>query len=128
MAEAALVETDIEASRALVAFLETHGFPLKAALWVYQSDAERWRFMVCPGERRQDPSSFYRDFAKAINAAGSPRTLLGLDRVDIIQESSPFVDRLGKVYRVDSGGSLRLTNNVVNGVFLEDALILKLAA
>ena len=128
MAEATLVEADVEASRALVDFLEAHGFPLKAALWVYQSDAERWRFMLCPREQRQDISTFYRGFAKAINAAGSPRTLLGLDRVDIIQDTSPLVDRLGKVLRVDNGGSVRLTNNVINGVFLEDALILKMAA
>lgn len=127
MAEATLVETDIAASRALVDFLEAHGFPLQAALWVYQSDAERWRFKVCPREHRQDLSTFYKDFAKAINAAGSPRILLGLDRIDIIQDTSPLVERLGKVVRVDNGGSMRLTNNVVNGVFLEDALILKLA-
>jgi hypothetical protein len=128
MAEATLVEDDIEASRALVEFLEAHGFPLKAALWVYQADADRWRFIVCPTEKRQDLSTFYRGFAKAINAAGSPRALLALDRVDIVQDTSPLVDRLGKVFKVDKGGSVRLTNNVINGVFLEDALILKLAS
>ena len=128
MAEATLVEADVEASRALVDFLESHGFPLKAALWLYQSEAERWRLVVCPEERRQDTSTFYRDFAQAINQAGAPRDLLGLDRVNIVQDSSPFVDQLGKVLRVESGASMRLTNNVINGVFLEDALILKLAA
>jgi hypothetical protein len=128
MAEATLVEADIEASRALVEFLEAHGFPLKAALWVYQGDAERWRFILCPRENRQDLSTFYKEFAKAINTAGAPRALLRLDRVDIIKDTSPLVDRLGKVLRVDNGHSVRLTNNVTNGVFLEDALILKLAA
>jgi hypothetical protein len=83
---------------------------------------------VCPTEKRQDLSTFYRGFAKAINAAGSPRALLALDRVDIVQDTSPLVDRLGKVFKVDKGGSVRLTNNVINGVFLEDALILKLAS
>ena len=56
MAEATLVEADVEASPALVDFLEAHGFALKAALWVYQSDAERWRFGIRDGNapRRSD--------------------------------------------------------------------------
>ena len=128
MAETALVESEIALSRALVEFLETHGFPLKAALWVYQSDAERWRFVLCPAEQRQHPITFYRDFAKAINDAGISRSVLGLDQVHIIDESSPLVSMLGKVIRIEGGGSARFTNNVINGVFLEDALIFKLAA
>jgi hypothetical protein len=128
MAETALVESDVEASRALVDFLEHHGFPLKAALWVYQSDAERWRLVICPVERRTDFTTFYRDFARAINAAGTPPALLRLDRVDIVEDTSPLVNQLGKVVRVDGGSSVRFTNNMINGVFLEDALILKLAA
>src|SRR2546423_14901097 len=80
MAEATLVKPDIEASRALVDFLDANGFPLKAALWAYQADADRWRFIACPTEQRQDLSTFYRGIAKAINAAGSPLTWLGSHR------------------------------------------------
>jgi hypothetical protein len=128
MAEATLVETDVEASRMLVSFLEERGFALKAALWVYYSDAERWRFVVCPTEQRENVTTFYRDFAKAITAAGAPPDLLRLDRVDIVKDSSPLVGQLGKVLRIEGGSTVRFTNNVINGVFLEDALILKLAA
>jgi len=109
-------------------FLEGNGFPLKAALWVYGSDAERWRFVICPTQGRKDSTTFYRDFAKAINAAGAQASLLGLDRVDIVEDTSPLVSQLGKTIRVQGGGPVRFTNNVINGVFLEDALILKLAA
>ena len=129
MADAALVENDVERSRAFVNFLESHGHPLTTALWMYQSDADRWRLVVCPREQRENVSSFYRDFAKLINAAGSPISLLPLDMVDIVTEDSTLVRQLGSVIRVDGTGtgSIRLTNNVTNGVFLEDAIILKLA-
>lgn len=129
MADAALVENDVERSRAFVNFLESHGLPLTAALWIFQSDADRWRLVVCPREQRENVSSFYRDFAKLINAAGSPISLLPLDMVDIVAEDSPLVRQLGSVIRVagTETESIRLTNNVINGVFLDDAIILKLA-
>jgi hypothetical protein len=128
MAETTLVDTDIEASRALVKFLESHGFPLKAAMWLYHSDSDRWRFVVCPTEQRSDPTSFYKTFVKLIDDHGAAATVLGMDRVDIVDAGSALVNTLGKFIRVASGNPLRLTNNKFDEVFLEDALILKLAA
>lgn len=128
MVAATLVESDIEASRALVTLLESAGFPLKAALWVYQSDAGRWRFVVCPTEKRNDVTSFYRDFAKVITKANGQEAILPLDRVDIVDDKSPLVAGLGKVLRIEGLGNVRFTNNRINGVFLEDALIFRLAA
>ncbi len=128
MAETTLVDSDIEASRALVKFLESHGYPLKAAMWMYYSEAERWRFVVCPQEQRKDPTTFYRTFVKAIHDAGQSQSVLRLDRVDIVDATSPLVSTLGSVIRIEGDSSVRFTNNRINGVFLEDALIFKLAS
>lgn len=128
MAETSLVETDVQASRALVAFLESHGFPLKAAMWIYHSDADRWRFVICPVEQRKDVTSFYRSMIKSVKDANLSLPLLGFERVDIVDENANLIKGLGGAIRVDGTNSVRFTNNRINGVFLEDALILKLAA
>ena len=128
MADVELVEDDIKAADALVDLLEEKDFPLKAALWLFQAAAERWRFVLCPVEKRKDPTTFYKDFARVVNATGHPREFLDLNRVDIVTEESPLIKVLGRAIRVEGRSHMRVQDSSFNGVFLEDALIYKLSA
>jgi hypothetical protein len=46
MAKDTLVTEDIDSAERLVAFLDTSGLPVRAGVWFYESDAERWRFIL----------------------------------------------------------------------------------
>ena len=46
MAEAALVEADIEAGRELVRALDDAGFPVTGAAWIHYSDVDEWRLVI----------------------------------------------------------------------------------
>jgi hypothetical protein len=118
---------DLERSEALVKFLDLKGFPVRAALWLYQSDAERWRFVLAFREMRKDYTTFYRDIAKAINMATNTEDLLDLSKVDIVDPASAFVTNLSKALRMEGMGRVRFTNNRINGILLEDALIFRMA-
>ena len=128
MVESALVNEDVEAARRLVSFLDENGYPVKAALWLYQSEAERWRFVISFRESRADVTTFYRDIANLINEKGQADGLLDLYKVDVVDAERSVVGPLSKVIRVDGLSNVRFTNNRVNGVFLEDALIFRLSA
>lgn len=128
MAETVLVDDDQRLAERLVKFLDNNGFPLKAAFWLYKSEDERWRFVVVPKEKREDPWSFYLDFAERFNLSGRSGDMLGLDRVEIVQSDSPLIKVLVKTVGNRRGSHLRVSNMNVDGIFLEDALIYRLSA
>lgn len=128
MAEEALVGDDIEAADNLLKFLDANGYPVSGALWLYHSDDDRWRFVISFREKRDDLASFYRDIAKLMNAQAHDRNILDLSRVDFVDSDRSVIGSLSKALRVEGNSRVRYTNNRINGVFLEDALIFRLSA
>ena len=127
MAEDALVDDEIEAAGRLVAFLDEQDLPVRSALWLYDGDAERWRFVIAFREDRKDVTSFYLDMAKAINRAGQ-KDILDLSRVDVVDPNRSIFTALKGVIQVEGNGRVRFSKNRINGVYLEDALIYRLSA
>lgn len=127
MVENTLVAEDIDAAGRLVTFLDDHGLRVRGALWLYDSDAERWRFVVAFQESRKDVTSFYLDVAKATAKAGTG-DLLDLSRVDIVDSERSIFTALRGVISVDGNNRVRFSKNRINGVYLEDALIYRLSA
>ena len=128
MAEAVLVEEDQRLAQALVKFLDKNGLPLKSAFWIYEHDADRWRFVVCPKEKRDDYTSFYLSFAEAIHAAGKSDDLLALDRVKLVPSDSPLIKVMVKSVGPQRGVKLRVNSRYVDGTFVEDAWVYRLSA
>ncbi len=66
MADAALVTDKIEAGEALVRAADAASVPLRAALWLYDSDEDRWRLVL-----EADPTSGLglRAFAQGLHDA-----------------------------------------------------------
>lgn len=127
MAEDTLVAEDIDAAGRLVTFLDDHDLRVRGALWLYDSDAERWRFVIAFQEARKDVTSFYLDVAKATSKAGDD-TLLDLSRVDIVDSERSIFTALKGVIAVEGNNRVRFSKNRINGIYLEDALIYRLSA
>jgi hypothetical protein len=125
--ENTLVTEDIDAAGRLVTFLDEHGLRVRAALWLYDSDAERWRFVIAFQESRKDVTSFYLDVAKATAKAGAD-DLLDLSRVDIVDSERSIFTALKGVIAVEGNSRVRFSKNRINGIYLEDALIYRLSA
>ena len=122
MAEDALLNEDIDAAGRLVNFLDDQGLTVRGALWLYDSDAERWRFVVAFKEKRKDITTFYLDVAKAKSAAQS-NDLLDLSRVDIVDPDRSIFTALSGAISVSGDSRVRFSRNMINGVYLEDAMI-----
>lgn len=127
MVEDALVNEDIDAAGRLVTFLDEHSLPLRSALWLYDGDAGRWRFVVAFREERKDITSFYLDISKAIHLS-ERKDLLDLAKVDVVDPNRSVVSALRGVINVEGNSRVRFSRNRINGVYLEDALIYRLSA
>ena len=83
MVEDLLVNGELDSAVRLIDLLDKEGLSVRGAMWLYESDAERWRFMICFQEPRENPMSFYRDMARVTNAHQEIDTL-SLDRVSVL--------------------------------------------
>jgi predicted methyltransferase MtxX (methanogen marker protein 4) len=128
MAKDALVDSEIEEATRLVSFLDNNGLKVSGALWLYQSDAERWRFLVSFDEHRQNITSYYLEVAKLIKKYGAPLGLLDLSSVEFVDANRSVIGPLSQAIKVAGLSRVRLSSSKINGVFLEDALIYRLAA
>ena len=132
MATSQLVRSEIEAGLELVRVLDRAKLGIVAALWLYSSDTETWRFVLAVDEDSKGVSGKYLAAARAISTwledHPNQAPVLDLSRVRFLSASDPLITGLSKFVRMDGLGEVRASNNIVNGVYVEDALIHRLAA
>jgi len=128
MAEAVLVNDDIQAGSELVQILDEARFPVTGAAWIYFPDAEEWRLVIRTPKAAQNLQEAYLDVARAMDAKGDLRTRLNLARVKLVPPKDRMLEALGTVIRAPGLGSIRFSRNVINGIYIDDALIYRLAA
>jgi hypothetical protein len=128
MAETALVNDDVEAGLELVRLLDEKRFPVTAAAWIYFPDAEEWRLVIRTPQAAKNLQQAYLDVARAMDAKGNLRTRLDLSRVKLVPPTDRMLEALGGVIKAPGLGSIRFRRNVINGIYIDDALIYRLAA
>ena len=94
---------------------------MRGAFWLYQPDAERWRLVIVTPEAEKGSKDLY---LKAIRADAE----IDLAKVDFQPPSSSVFKALGGLIRVDGVNTVRMRRNAFNGVYIEDALVYRLAA
>jgi hypothetical protein len=128
MAETILVNSDIEAGRELVGLLDEAGFPVTAAAWIYFPDIGEWRLVIRSPKAAKNLQEALLEAARAMDAKGDLRKRLDLARVKLAPPSDPMLEAMGKVVRTTGLSTVRFSRNVVNGIYVDDALICRLAA
>ena len=116
-----LVEPQIEAGRRLVEFLDSHGMRPEAAFWLFSSDFDDWRLMLAVKE--VDEGGPRRAYEKFLNL----ETGVSINEVSLVSPKNAMVKRLRSAIRTGKGiAAIRLTGNVIDGTYVEDALIYRL--
>lgn len=128
MAETIFVNSDIEAGRELVSLLDDAGFPVTAAAWIYFPDVEEWRLVIRSPKAAKNLQEALLELARAMDAKGDLRKWLDLARVKLVAPSDRMLEAMGKVVRITGLSTVRFNRNVVNGIYIDDALIYRLAA
>jgi len=128
MAEAVLVDADVEMGRELVRILDEAKFPVTGAVWIYFPDVGEWRLIVRTPKAEKNLQQALLEMAIALDERGDLRKRLDLSRVKLVPPKDKMLAAMGSIVRAEGISSIRFTRNVINGVFIDDALIYRLAA
>jgi hypothetical protein len=121
-----LVNADIESGRRLVEALDRDGYDLAAAFWFYEPNAERWRLKIVPHRKVSgDPRDELIRIVRANNSLGGGKVNTGA--LEVVSKDAPLVQALGRIARVSGIGYVRLKQNAVNGIYIDDALVYRMA-
>ncbi len=117
----------IEKGKALVGKLDDSGVKVDAALWLYFAELEGWKLvLLMPDLIRKGPKRAYRTVQAALSQMDLNGTISLVD-ISVAKPNTAVLSQLRKAIRTakDMSG-IRFTNNVVQGVLIEDAYIYRL--
>ncbi len=128
MGKTALVESDIVAGADLVKALDAANIDVVSAFWLLSSDAGGWSLYVAsPLVDRLGSRAVYAKIRASLQKS-SVTTI----RIDSVSAVSPS-DRLVRLFHVairtgkQQIEPIRFTGNVINGTFIEDAVVYRVA-
>jgi len=132
MVAAPLVDRDIEDGKTLVEQLDTDGFPVTAALWYYRAEREKWYLIIATRlVREAGPLEAYQRLSKSIERVQESRKSgFALDslRVELIKDKDELPRLLKRAVQTGPGiAGIRFAGNVINGVYIDDAYIYRVA-
>lgn len=124
----ALTEEMIRTGASVVEALDRHNFIVDAALWLYLTDTNQWRLLVAsPEVHVEGPRKAYTRLLHVMRNAHVHG--VSLDNVAVLDSQDPFIRQFKGLVRTTRGISpQRFSRNTINGQFIEDALIYRMAA
>jgi hypothetical protein len=85
MAKEPLVTEDVEDGFRYAKLLAKHGFPVTAAVWVHDPDAERWRLLIAkPKDEQETLYQSYRRSGYIFSHYGAEIADFDTSKVDIV--------------------------------------------
>jgi hypothetical protein len=123
-----LSEALVRDGAALVEKLDEAGWRPSAALWFYFTDANAWRLLLAsPEVTTKGPREAYTAIQRALAELDPTQRELALEDIGVMPIDHPIVGLLGVMVRTGPGiGRMRFSKNVINGQFIDDALIYRL--
>ncbi|HEY2091915.1 MAG TPA: hypothetical protein VGJ81_08510 [Thermoanaerobaculia bacterium] len=124
----ALTDEMIEAGKTVVENLDRRRFLIDAALWFYLTDQNQWRLLLAsPEVHLEGPRKAYKRLLEALRNAAVHG--VSLQDVAVIDTRDPLIQMLRVALRTDRPvNGIRFSRNTVNGQFIEDAYIYRMAA
>jgi hypothetical protein len=118
----------ITAGAELTRLLDVVGFPVAASFWFYLSETNTWRLVIAsPGVKDNGPKEAYEKIQSVITNAPDISSKITLRDVAVVDSADQLVSLLRIAITTGLGiTGIRFSQNVINGVFIEDAYIYRL--
>jgi antitoxin component of RelBE/YafQ-DinJ toxin-antitoxin module len=125
-----LTDEMIEAGAQLTQKLDELGLPISVAMWFFLSDVNEWRLLFAsPQLSAEGPRAVYEKIEEARKALGTQADRLPLSAIGLMDANHQLVQLLRNALQTPPGVSrVRFSKNVIDGHFIEDALIYRSAA
>lgn len=118
----------IDEGAALLRRLDSDGLGITAALWFYLEPSDTWRFIIAsPEVQSQGPKHVYGRIQKTIGSDTGTR--IGLRDIAVVPPNDSLIKLLSLAIKTgpnDTSG-IRFDRNTINGQFIQDAYIYRLA-
>ena len=120
-----LTDSMIQAGTELTRKLDEIGLPTSAALWLFDPEVNEWRLLFASSEvSTQGPRQVYERIRLALQQLGEKAAAAPLSVIGLLDEHAELVKLLRSARATGPGiGRIRFSKNVINGHFIEDALI-----
>ena len=120
-----LTESMIQAGAELTRKLDEIGLPTSAALWLFDTEVNEWRLLFASSEvSSQGPRQVYGRIRLALQELGEKAVGAPLSVIGLLDEHAELVKLLKNAIATGQGiARIRFSKNVINGHFIEDALI-----
>jgi hypothetical protein len=118
-----------EAGKALLQELDKGSWRPPAAFWLFVPEAAQWRLLLADPElSKAGPRSAYQHIFDALKKVTPARNELTLHDIAVVDPQTPIVRLLQTAIRTGPGISgIRFSRNVIDGHFVEDAYVYRLA-
>ena len=123
-----LTSAMVEVGAALASKLDEMGVATTAALWSFEPELNEWRLVFASSEvATRGPREIYEKIRLAIGQLDGKATAVPLSSV-VLMDSNADLIRLLRVALKTGGetGPIRFSRNVINGHFIDDALIYRI--
>ncbi len=129
MVKEQLTGSTIGAGAELTRKLDESGLPVTTALWLFGPDLNEWRLLFAsPEVATRGPRDVFEKIQQAINQLGEKASAVPLSVVGLLDADADLVRLLKVAIGTGPGvNRIRFSKNVVNGHFIDDALIYRAA-
>ena len=118
--------TLVKAGHNLIDFLEAEGFSPRGAMWINNKDAQTWRLWIVPPKGFTDKNEFYRLVSTVVSKHRNELFDIDASDTEFVLDTHPAIKPMGVMFRVENRGSIFISDNMVNGFYIPDGIILKL--
>lgn len=128
MVESILTKEMIKIGEDFVRKLDEHGMHPDAVLWLYFSEAERWKLVVAEADvGTLGPKKIYQRIREIMAQSADELSELSLDDVTLSRPDEPIIALLRTAIHTGPGiGGIRFKDNAINGTLIEDAYIYRM--
>ena len=125
-----LTEDMIEAGARLTAKLDEVGLSVAAAMWLFMTESNEWRLIFASPELpTAGPHAVYRKIEEARQALGDEAAAAPMSAIGLLDPNDDLVQVFRAALKTSSGAArIRFSKNAINGHFIEDALIYRIAS
>lgn len=128
MVKETLVDRDISDGKILIKNLEKSGFKVRSAFWLYVSELGEWSlFLASDYVDEYGQKKAYEFIQNELSKASSPISIY-LSSINAVKVNDDMVNLLKVLIKTGPNdlNEMRFTQNVINGVMIEDAFIYRI--
>lgn len=128
MVKETLVDRDISDGKKLIQILDKSGFKVRSAFWLYVSELGEWSlFLASDYVDKYGQKKAYEFIQNELSKASSSVSI-SLSSINAVKVNDDMVNLLKVLSKTGPNdlNEIRFTQNVINGVMIEDAFIYRI--